>query len=221
MSLQNSRQISDVKVMLCKGIDGEGIESIEKTGTSGLVDTYTITFTGGNKTTFTVTNGKGITSIAKTATSGLVDTYTITYNDNTTSTFTVTNGKGISNIAKTGTSGLIDTYTITFNDGSTSTFTVTNGTNGSNANLADVAPSLVAQKDYDVNEHIIYDDVYYIVTQPVLEGENLVVGTNIEERKVGDEISFIANIRVDNSILYLPRTGVSVADGVLNINMFN
>ena len=31
MSLQNSHQISDVKVLLAKGIDGAGIESIEKT----------------------------------------------------------------------------------------------------------------------------------------------------------------------------------------------
>lgn len=35
----------------------KGISSIAKTGTSGLVDTYTITFTDGTTTTFTVTNG--------------------------------------------------------------------------------------------------------------------------------------------------------------------
>lgn len=99
MSIENSQQISDVKVMLVKGIDGEGIESIEQTGTSGLVDTYTITYNDGKKTTFTVTNGKGIVSIAKTATTGTVDTYTITYNDNTTSTFEVTNGTVASAIA--------------------------------------------------------------------------------------------------------------------------
>lgn len=40
------------------GTDGVGIASIEKTGTSGLVDTYTITLTDGNTETFTVTNGK-------------------------------------------------------------------------------------------------------------------------------------------------------------------
>ena len=59
MSLQNSHQISEVKVMLAKGIDGNGIASIEKTGTEGLVDIYTITYTNGEKTTFTVTNGAG------------------------------------------------------------------------------------------------------------------------------------------------------------------
>ena len=37
---------------------GKGIASIAKTGTSGLVDTYTITYSDGYTTTFTVTNGK-------------------------------------------------------------------------------------------------------------------------------------------------------------------
>jgi hypothetical protein len=40
------------------GATGNGIVSIAKTGTSGLIDTYTITFTNGNTTTFTVTNGQ-------------------------------------------------------------------------------------------------------------------------------------------------------------------
>lgn len=38
---------------------GNGIASIEKTSTSGLVDTYTITCTNGDTYTFTVTNGEG------------------------------------------------------------------------------------------------------------------------------------------------------------------
>lgn len=37
--------------------DGNGIVTIEKTSTSGLVDTYTIIFTDGTTTTFQVTNG--------------------------------------------------------------------------------------------------------------------------------------------------------------------
>ena len=39
------------------GPTGNGIASVAKTGTSGLVDTYTITYTNGNTSTFTVTNG--------------------------------------------------------------------------------------------------------------------------------------------------------------------
>ena len=40
------------------GKTGNGIQSVTKTGTAGLVDTYTIAFTDGTSTTFTVTNGK-------------------------------------------------------------------------------------------------------------------------------------------------------------------
>ena len=39
------------------GATGNGIASIVKTGTAGLVDTYTITCTDGGTTTYTVTNG--------------------------------------------------------------------------------------------------------------------------------------------------------------------
>ena len=39
------------------GPTGNGIASVAKTGTSGLVDTYTITYTNGDTSTFTVTNG--------------------------------------------------------------------------------------------------------------------------------------------------------------------
>ena len=47
-----------------QGPTGVGIASIEKTGTSGLVDTYTITYTDGDTDTFTVTNGEnGITDV--------------------------------------------------------------------------------------------------------------------------------------------------------------
>lgn len=83
------------------GDDGVGIGNIQKTNTVGLVDTYTITFTDGNSTTFTVSNGKdgedgtdgvGIASVQKTGTNGLVDTYTITFTDGNTTTFEITNG---------------------------------------------------------------------------------------------------------------------------------
>lgn len=125
------------KTLLLKGEAGNNILSITKTGTSGTVDTYTITLTDGSTTTFEVTNGSDIESITKTATAGLVDTYTVTLTDGSTSTFEVTNGadgadgddgRGIVSIVKTSTTGLVDTYTITYTDNTTSTFTVTNGT---------------------------------------------------------------------------------------------
>ena len=40
-----------------KGPAGKGIQSITKTGTSGLIDTYTITYSDGTTSSFTVTNG--------------------------------------------------------------------------------------------------------------------------------------------------------------------
>lgn len=82
-----------VQTLMLKGQEGQSIKGIKKTGTSGIVDTYTITLTDGTTSTFSVTNGKGISSISKKGTRGLEDTYTITFNDGTTSTFTVTNGK--------------------------------------------------------------------------------------------------------------------------------
>ena len=69
-----------------------GIHSIDKVGTSGLVDTYRITLADTSYFDFPVTNGKSITGVKKSGTAGLVDTHTISYNDGSTSTFTVTNG---------------------------------------------------------------------------------------------------------------------------------
>ena len=95
------------------GLDGVGITSIEKTSTSGLVDTYTITYTDGETDTFNVTNGKDgedgatIYSIDKTATVGLVDTYTITLTDGRTYEFQVTNGSGGSGVPEGGTTGQV------------------------------------------------------------------------------------------------------------------
>lgn len=46
--------------------DGHGgIQTVAKTGTSGLVDTYTITYADTTTSTFTVTNGKAITGITQ------------------------------------------------------------------------------------------------------------------------------------------------------------
>ena len=46
------------ELLVQKGDTGNGITSIAKTGTSGLVDTYTITYTDETTSTFTVTNGE-------------------------------------------------------------------------------------------------------------------------------------------------------------------
>lgn len=134
--------------------DGKGIQTVSKTNTEGLVDTYTITFTDGTTAIFNVTNGSngtnglngekgdtgnGIRSITKGDSVGLIDTYIITFTDGTTSTFIVTNGKdgaagaagkGITSIIKGDTVGLVDSYAIVFSDGTTYTYSITNGAQG-------------------------------------------------------------------------------------------
>lgn len=98
------------------GEDGRGIESIAKTSTAGLVDTYTITYTDNTTSTFNVTNGAAgadgatIASVEKTATVGKVDTYTITMTNGSTFDFEVTNGLdgvdlGLANIVNDLTTG--------------------------------------------------------------------------------------------------------------------
>lgn len=47
-----------VKVMLLKGEAGTSIESIDKTATDGLIDTYTVKMTDGSESSFHVTNGR-------------------------------------------------------------------------------------------------------------------------------------------------------------------
>ena len=117
-----------------KGMDGRAITSVAKISTSGLVDTYKISFSDNTSTNFTVTNGSSIKSIAKTATSGLTDTYTVTLTDGATTTINVKNGNGIASITlQSGThaAGTTDTYKITFDNGEFTTFSVYNGMNGS------------------------------------------------------------------------------------------
>lgn len=78
---------------LTAAADGHGgISNIAKTGTDGLVDTYTITLADTTTKTFTVTNGNGLTAFEKLSTVGLVDTYRFTRSDGTYFTFVVSNG---------------------------------------------------------------------------------------------------------------------------------
>lgn len=134
-----------------KGTDGRAITSVAKISTSGLVDTYKISFSDKTSTNFTIANGSSIKSITKTGTSGLTDTYTVTLTDNTTSTFTVKNGNGIASITlQSGThaAGTTDTYKITFTNGEYTTFSVYNGMNGSGSVVS------VNGQDPDVNGNV-------------------------------------------------------------------
>lgn len=132
-----------------------GIVSISKTGTAGLVDTYTITYADATTTTFTVTNGaKGDTGdqtyvwIAYAATepasdadmslipspwigiyTGLEDTQSdLHYTDYTWYEFKGVKGDGVAYTAQTGEVGLTRTYTMYTADGTpVGSFSVTDG----------------------------------------------------------------------------------------------
>ena len=127
----------NTKIVMLKGEqgkDGTTIKSVEKSASSGLVDTYTITLTNGSKFSFNVTNGNGIKSIGKTGTSGLVDTYTITFDNGEKSTFTVTNGKNGEN----GKDGAITNLDATLSTTSTNAIqnkAVANGINSTQAQI--------------------------------------------------------------------------------------
>ena len=81
------------------GATGNGIQSIAKIGTAGLVDTYRITYTNGSHYDYTVTNGaqgpqgNGIVSIYKSGESGAVKTYTILFTNGDTYEYQVTDGE--------------------------------------------------------------------------------------------------------------------------------
>lgn len=70
---------------LAAALDGHGgIQSVEKTETKGLVDTFTVTLADGTAVGFTVTNGRSISTVQY---AGMVEdalSIQITYNDGTT-----------------------------------------------------------------------------------------------------------------------------------------
>lgn len=57
LTFDNGTSFTTPSLKGTKGDTGNGISKIEKTGTAGLVDTYTVTYTDGQTYTYTVTNG--------------------------------------------------------------------------------------------------------------------------------------------------------------------
>ena len=130
------------------GEDGVGIESITKTSTEGLVDTYTITLTNEETTTFTVTNGSNGVD-GRNGENG-------------------SNGVGIEDIVKTSTEGLVDTYTITLSNGTTKTFEVTNGVSGE---LTEEQVENAVDKYFEKNPVAVFDKSSTIPTKEGSIGE--------------------------------------------------
>ena len=142
-------------------LDGRGIVSITRTtgnGASGSTDTYTIAYSDGTTSSFTVYNGKdgagfkplgfknSVSDLPATANPGEAyfvgtaspyDVYvwsgTVWKNIGAINGIKGDDGRGIVSIIRTsgsGTAGSTDTYTITYSDTTTSTFNVYNGKDG-------------------------------------------------------------------------------------------
>lgn len=127
------------------GKDGVSVKSITKTSSEGNVDTYTITYSDGSTSTFSVTNGldgaPGIEGIqGQPGEDGHTPEIKIGSNGNwwidgvdsgiSAKGEAGEDGNGITSIKKTKTEGNVDTYTITYSNGMTYEFTVTNGEQG-------------------------------------------------------------------------------------------
>ena len=149
-----SKIMGKIAKLFSEFLKGVGsILGITKTKTQGLVDTYTIAYTNGSTSTFTVTNGKdgkdgtdgtdGTDGVSPTiSVSNITGGHRITITDkNGTKTVDVmdgsgysgSDGRGIETITRTsgtGAAGTTDTYTITYTDKTKSTFTVYNGKDG-------------------------------------------------------------------------------------------
>lgn len=165
-----------------KGDTGNGIDTIIKTSSNGLIDTYTITFTDSTTTTFTVVNGKdGIDGInGEKGEDGHTPVITI-QNGNwfidgidtgvRAEGLKGADGNGISSILKTNTEGLVDTYTITYTNGTLGTFTVTNGKDGKDG--ADGAKGAAGKDGISITKSEINEDGELVLTYSTGESTNL------------------------------------------------
>lgn len=65
---------------------------------------------------------------------------------------------------------------------------------GTLSNLATIESNAsAASKAYAVGDHLVLNDVYYVVTAAIAQNDALLVGTNISVAKAGDEISQLNN----------------------------
>lgn len=118
--MSGEKTLASVTITGGSSSGGKGIQSIAKTSTSGLVDTYTITYTDGTTSTYTVTNGKDGAD-GKDGTNG-------------------TDGVSIKSIEQTSAAqynGGVNVITITLSDGTTSTLNIKNGTKGDTGDKGD------------------------------------------------------------------------------------
>lgn len=75
-----------------KGKDGRGVTSIKKTGTTGSVDTYTITYTDSTTSTFTINNSDSISLQRQIVPSAAIESSTMASQPYTSGDYVVVSG---------------------------------------------------------------------------------------------------------------------------------
>ena len=156
------------KVVGDDGEAGNGIASITKTGTSGLVDTYTITYDDGTTTTFTVTNGSDASVTIQTS-------WGSTTSDSKVPSEKLTKDTLDTKIAKSSTSGLVkNDGTIMSSGTGSSNWAVGNHTHSAYVNPTKVTSwSSTPSNDNVASEKLIKDTLD-------TKQATLVSGTNIK-----------------------------------------
>ena len=160
-----------------KGDDGNGIANIAKTSTSGLVDTYTITYTNGATSTFEVTNGKD-------GAQG-------------------TQGVGVRSITQTSTSTEsegVNVITCILTDGSTSTFEVRNGAKGEQGESGQVP--LFTVNNGEAQAHTLEPNTFYIFANPI---NSLRVTLGATVSGIANIYAFRFTAGQDNPTITLPQ----------------
>lgn len=224
MSLQDSRQLENVKVLLKVGADGRGIAEIEKVGTSGVVDTYDIILSDGTRIPFDVTNGSSIATIEKTATVGLVDTYTITLTNGDTFEFNVTNADGSTaeTVGYDNTSSGLDATNVQdaideVNDKADANTT----TLGTKANLSDLTN--INETGATASQAIPSGTYFYLngtlarAKTAIASGATFTLNTNYEVVTVGEELDSLTKSTFGTAVNLLTETlpFVAPADGYI------
>lgn len=191
-----------------KGKDGRGIARIEKTGTTGYVDTYTITYTDSTKYTYTVNNSDSISLQRQIIPSAAVESSAIASQAYAAGDYVVVNGglrKVKSAIAK---GGAIS------NSNSTAT-TVT----GELATVGDSVPRKGTVKlTTHLNDNIVpvtFDapiagDYAVVITNEFVKGQTAWGWTQVESMVYGKTPT---GFKVD---LYVPNEEYASIDVVLN-----
>lgn len=203
--------------------DGNGIASIVKTDTVGLVDTYTITYDDDTTTTFNVTNGQdgtdGDDGAAATIAVGTVTTVennvpaSVTNSGSSSAAvfdFEIpkgldgTDGVGIDNIALKSTVGKVKTYTITYTDATTFDYDVIDGADGIGS--GDVLGPATNNADYipqwnGTNSKTLKNGINPTTLEVVANKENTTLDTSTTKYPTNRLTKEYADSKVEDSIV--------------------